>query len=107
MNQDCKKFYQVISKTCEIISLKDGNHPLKMNQLLKLEQKTHLTFEAKSITEVKKIHRLALINGGICDGEPKVRSFNGQFSAYVIDPDGNRLEVVCAKKASSPSRMER
>lgn len=97
MNKDCRKFYQSISESCEIQVIKDGSIPVKLTKLLKEEQKLHLTLEAKNATEVKKIHKLALINGGLCDGEPRVRSFNGKFSAYVIDPDGNRLEVVCSK----------
>lgn len=101
MNRDCKKFYQTISKSCDLVALRDGTHLLKMNELYsEHDHQMHLSFEAKNPRDVKKIHKLALISGGVCDGEPKVRSFNGQFSAYVIDPDGNRLEVVCSKKTS-------
>ncbi len=84
MKKNCKTFYKLISESCDIVSMKDSAHSL--------------TVETNSRNEVRKIHKLALVSGGHCDGEPKVRSFNGQFSAYLIDPAGNRVEVLCSRK---------
>ncbi|KAJ5869300.1 hypothetical protein N7455_004241 [Penicillium solitum] len=37
----------------------------------------------------------AIANGGICNGKPGLREHYGQsyFAAFVIDPDGWRLEA--------------
>ena len=44
---------------------------------------------------VVKFHQLALENGGHDEGEPGLRMFIPLFAAYVRDPTGNKLVVVC------------
>lgn len=46
-------------------------------------------FSVGSDDEVKRMHALALEIGGTCEGEPGPRG--PKFSAYVRDPDGNKL----------------
>lgn len=57
----------------------------------------HLAFTAASRTEVDACHRAALEQGAIDDGAPGLRPQYGPgyYAAFVIDPDGHRLEVVC------------
>ena len=52
---------------------------------------------AQSWRQVDDFHAAALANGGTCDGPPGLRlQYNPDFyAAYVRDPDGNKLAVVC------------
>lgn len=42
-------------------------------------------------------HREGLQNGGADDGAPGLREdyHSHYFGAFLIDPDGNRIEAVC------------
>jgi hypothetical protein len=41
-------------------------------------------------------HRDGLATGGTDDGAPGLRDYHAHyFAAFLIDPDGNRLEAVC------------
>jgi hypothetical protein len=46
---------------------------------------------------VEAFHAAALTHGGISEGAPGLRfQYNPDFyAAYVRDPDGNKLAVVC------------
>lgn len=46
-------------------------------------------FCVESPAEVRKLHARAIELGGSCEGEPGQRG--PKFSAYVRDPDGNKL----------------
>jgi catechol 2,3-dioxygenase-like lactoylglutathione lyase family enzyme len=52
---------------------------------------------AKSWPQVDDFHAAALAHGGTCEGPPGLRpQYNPDFyAAYVRDPDGNKLAVVC------------
>jgi catechol 2,3-dioxygenase-like lactoylglutathione lyase family enzyme len=56
----------------------------------------HLAFTAPSRAAVQAFHREALAHGGVDDGAPGVRAHYdpGYYAAFVVDPDGHRLEVV-------------
>lgn len=56
----------------------------------------HLAFAAPSREAVIAFHRAALAHGGTDDGQPGLRPQYGPsyFAAFVIDPDGYRLEAV-------------
>jgi catechol 2,3-dioxygenase-like lactoylglutathione lyase family enzyme len=58
---------------------------------------TMVALQAKSWNEVDKFYADALANGGMSEGEPGVRlQYNPDFyAAYVRDPDGNKVAVVC------------
>ncbi|KOC10966.1 hypothetical protein AFLA70_677g000281 [Aspergillus flavus AF70] len=57
----------------------------------------HIAFNASSRNIVVAFYEAAIANGGICNGKPGLREHYGQtyFAAFVIDPDGWRLEAVC------------
>jgi catechol 2,3-dioxygenase-like lactoylglutathione lyase family enzyme len=57
----------------------------------------HLCFAAKSRAAVIGFHDAALAAGGRDNGGPGLRPryHRSYFAAFVIDPDGHRLEAVC------------
>ena len=56
----------------------------------------HLAFDAPDRDAVRRFHAAALANGGRCNGPPGLRERYSPtyFAAFVIDPDGHRLEAV-------------
>jgi catechol 2,3-dioxygenase-like lactoylglutathione lyase family enzyme len=58
---------------------------------------TMIAFKAKSWQQVDAFHAAALANEGRSEGEPGLRThYNPDFyAAYVRDPDGNKLAIVC------------
>ncbi len=58
---------------------------------------THTALFADSRLSVDQFHELAVLGGGICEGQPGVRDAYPKpdvYAAYVRDPFGNKLEVV-------------
>ena len=57
---------------------------------------THLAFGAPSRAAVEAFHAAALAAGGTDDGAPGLRPHYGPdyYAAFVLDPDGHRLEAV-------------
>jgi catechol 2,3-dioxygenase-like lactoylglutathione lyase family enzyme len=58
---------------------------------------TMVALAAKSWQQVDAFHAAALSHGGASEGAPGLRpQYNPDFyAAYVRDPDGNKLAVVC------------
>ena len=56
----------------------------------------HLALDAASPDQVDRFHAAALAAGGACNGPPGLRPRYGPtyYAAFVIDPDGHRLEAV-------------
>lgn len=56
----------------------------------------HLAFTAPSREAVNAFHEAALRHGGKDDGQPGLRPDYGPdyYAAFVIDPDGYRIEAV-------------
>ena len=56
----------------------------------------HLAFAAPDRAAVARFHAAALAAGGVDDGAPGVRERYGPgyFAAFVVDPDGHRVEAV-------------
>jgi catechol 2,3-dioxygenase-like lactoylglutathione lyase family enzyme len=60
------------------------------------ESGVHICLRAKTIGEVDAFHAAALQGGGRSDGAPGLRPHDRvrYYAAFVIDPDGNRIEAV-------------
>ncbi len=59
----------------------------------------HFCFAAPTRTSVDAFHRAALAAGGRDNGPPGLRADYGAdyYAAYVIDPDGYRIEAYCSR----------
>ena len=57
----------------------------------------HLCFRAPNRASVREFHRAALAADGRDDGGPEVRPqyHLDYYAAFVLDPDGHRIEAVC------------
>jgi catechol 2,3-dioxygenase-like lactoylglutathione lyase family enzyme len=57
----------------------------------------HVCFRAPDRAAVHAFHRAALAAGGRDDGKPGLRPLYhpDYFGAFVLDPDGHRIEAVC------------
>lgn len=57
----------------------------------------HLAFAAQTRAQVDAFHRAGLEAGGKDNGAPGLRPHYGAnyYAAFVIDPDGHNIEVVC------------
>ena len=60
------------------------------------ESGSHICLRAKSTVDVDAFHAAALSVGGRSDGAPGLRPHERvkYYAAFVIDPDGNRIEAV-------------
>ena len=56
----------------------------------------HIALRAKTTGEVDAFHAAALASGGRSDGPPSIRPHDRvkYYAAFVVDPDGNRIEAV-------------
>jgi catechol 2,3-dioxygenase-like lactoylglutathione lyase family enzyme len=61
-----------------------------------LESGVHICLRAKSVGDIDAFHAAALNAGGRSDGAPGLRPHDRvrYYAAFVIDPDGNRIEAV-------------
>lgn len=57
----------------------------------------HIAFTAPSRAAVDAFHRAALAAGGRDNGPPGLRPHYhaNYYAAFILDPDGHRLEAVC------------
>ena len=57
----------------------------------------HVCFDAVSRKAVDEFHKAALATGGKDNGKPGLRADYGPnyYAAFVVDPDGYRLEAYC------------
>jgi catechol 2,3-dioxygenase-like lactoylglutathione lyase family enzyme len=60
------------------------------------ESGVHICLRAKTAGEVDAFHAAALNAGGASDGAPGLRPHDRvrYYAAFVLDPDGNRIEAV-------------
>lgn len=64
----------------------------------------HLAFQAQNRAMVDAFYTAALANGGRDNGKPGERSYHpGYYAAFVLDPDGNNIEVVYHGEAQRSS----
>jgi catechol 2,3-dioxygenase-like lactoylglutathione lyase family enzyme len=71
------------------------NHPVPADEKSGL----HFCFTAPTRASVNDFHSAALAAGGRDNGKPGLRAEYdpNYYAAFVIDPDGYRLEAHCAK----------
>jgi len=62
---------------------------------------THICLRAKTTAEVDAFHAAAVSHGGTSDGAPGLRPHDRvkYYAAFVLDPDGNRIEAVTFPQA--------
>jgi catechol 2,3-dioxygenase-like lactoylglutathione lyase family enzyme len=61
----------------------------------KLTGRVHLAFQAGDRAVVDRFHAAAVAAGGKDNGAPGMRPYHpGYYAAFVLDPDGNNIEVV-------------
>ncbi|MGL6290887.1 MAG: VOC family protein [Silanimonas sp.] len=65
----------------------------------------HVCFAASTRAGVDAFHRAALAAGGEDNGAPGVRADYdaNYYAAYVIDPDGYRIEAYCSRSGGIAS----
>lgn len=75
-----------------------------------LTGRCHLAFQAASREHVDRFHREAVLAGGKDAGKPGERPYHpGYYAAFVLDPDGNNIEVVHhgdAKRSAASVRID-
>jgi catechol 2,3-dioxygenase-like lactoylglutathione lyase family enzyme len=56
----------------------------------------HVALRAASEEAVRAFHAAALAHGGTCAGAPgpRMAAMTTYFGAFVLDPDGNKIEAV-------------
>jgi catechol 2,3-dioxygenase-like lactoylglutathione lyase family enzyme len=60
-----------------------------------LTGRIHLAFQAPDRATVDRVHPAAVAAGGKDNGRPGERRYHpGYYATYVLDPDGNNIEVV-------------
>ena len=72
-----------------------SDHPVPAH----LESGLHFCFQAPTRQSVDAFHAAALAAGGKDNGPAGLRADYGDnyYAAFVIDPDGYRIEAYCAK----------
>jgi catechol 2,3-dioxygenase-like lactoylglutathione lyase family enzyme len=74
-----------------------------------LTGRVHLAFQGKDRAAVDRFHQVAIAAGGEDFGPPGERKYHpGYYGAFVLDPDGNNIEVVFhgdAKKSADSVRV--
>ncbi len=61
----------------------------------------HWCFRASSRASVDLFHAAGIAAGGSSDGPPGIRAdyHPSYYAAFLLDPDGNRIEAVCHRPA--------
>ena len=75
----------------------DGKSSLCLCPTEEKPARLHLAFTARNRQQVHAFHRAALEAGGKDNGAPGLRPqyHANYYAAFVIDPDGHNIEVVC------------
>ncbi|HYP78545.1 MAG TPA: VOC family protein [Polyangiaceae bacterium] len=101
-----KRFYEAIFAALEVPIGGQGEDYFWADELFvstkesraaqgKLTGRVHLAFQAPSREVVQRCYQAALEAGGIDNGEPGERPYHpGYYAAFVVDPDGNNIEIV-------------
>ena len=79
------------------LSQPTGTSSLCLYQTEETPAHLHIAFVAENRHQVDAFYRAALGAGGQDNGPPGLRpQYSGRYyAAYVLDPDGHNIEVVC------------
>ena len=101
-----KRFYEAILTTLDIPIGGSGEDYFWADELFvstqdsaaaqgQLTGRVHLAFQAASREVVEHVHRVGITAGGVNNGDPGERPYHpGYYAAFLIDPDGNNVEIV-------------
>jgi len=69
----------------------------------------HYAFRVDHRREVDAFYDAAMASGGKDNGKPGPRPHYGPnyYAAFVKDPEGNNIEVVCYARAAAPARRKK
>ncbi len=107
-----KAFFLKALEPIGLAVVQEGPHGIELSSddktslcLFQTEEKPahlHLAFVAENRAQVDAFHRAALAAGGKDHGAPGLRPqyHANYYAAFVIDPDGHNIEVVCHKPAA-------
>jgi len=107
------RFYDAVLKPLDVTRLSDGDGalgygetalglwilPAKRPVKADVESGLHFCFQAKNRSAVDAFHAAALKAGGQDNGKPGIRKdySPNYYAAFVVDPDGYRIEAYCGK----------
>lgn len=101
-----KKFYRAVFDLLKIPLGGEGDDHIWADELYistaqseaalgELTGRVHLAFQGKNREVVDRFHQVAVAAGGRDNGAPGERAYHpGYYAAFVLDPDGNNIEVV-------------
>lgn len=101
-----RRFYQAVFDTIGVPIAGEGEDYFWADELFissadndaaagQLTGRHHLAFQARDQATVDAFHARALAAGGTDNGPPGERAYHpGYYGAFVLDPDGNNIEVV-------------
>lgn len=107
-----KAFFLKALEPIGLAVVQEGPHGIELSSddktslcLFQTEEKPahlHLAFVAENRAQVDAFHRAALAAGGKDHGAPGLRPqyHANYYAAFVIDPVGHNIEVVCHKPAA-------
>ncbi len=74
---------------------------IRGGETLPISSQRHWCFKAPSPAAVDRFHQAGLAAGGRDDGPPGLRPdyHPSYYAAFLLDPDGNRIEAVCHLEA--------
>ena len=79
------------------------SEPMDKERAVVANNGAHVALLADSRAEVRAFHEAAMANGGRDDGAPGLRPeyMPTYYGAFVLDPDGNKVEAVCRKDSEA------
>jgi catechol 2,3-dioxygenase-like lactoylglutathione lyase family enzyme len=96
-----RRFYRAVLEVVGVPVLQESERHLAADELWlepagdRPPSHVHLAFQASDRSVVDRFHAAALAAGGRDHGAPGERPYHpGYYAAYVLDPDGNNIEVV-------------
>ncbi|KAL0938328.1 glyoxalase bleomycin resistance protein dioxygenase [Colletotrichum truncatum] len=93
-----KKFAEPNEYACGL-GIHAGDFWIASHKAEKVDVPTHIGFKAENRKVIDEFHKAALAAGGKDNGAPGPRPqyHPNYYAAFVFDPAGNNVEVVCHK----------